>query len=140
MKLKVFAQNMNWWSDAQLIKIHPSTTRRIQSYKDKFKHITAKRQGKYIYCQTKYWGRFNQVSNISTWWIVLCSWKSVWKCLSRVETLRVALRAARNSPVHSNGVINYAIMVCLFWTVLRDDRLKTFPDTIGKNALYSLFA
>ena len=35
----------------------------------------------------------------------------------------VALRAARNSQVHSNGAINYAIAVHLFRTVLRD-RLK----------------
>ena len=34
--------------------------------------------------------------------------------LRRVRTLRVALRAARNSPVHNNGVINYATAVRLF--------------------------
>ena len=45
--------------------------------------------------------------------------------LRHVRTLCVALRAARNSPVHSNGVINYAIAVRLFRTVLRD-RLKNF--------------
>ena len=32
---------------------------------------------------------------------------------------------ARISPVHSNGVINYAIAIRLFRTVLRD-RLKNF--------------
>ena len=47
------------------------------------------------------------------------------KFLRRVRTLRVALRAARNSPVHSNGVINYAIAVRLFRTV-RLFRLKNF--------------
>ena len=45
--------------------------------------------------------------------------------LRLVRTLCVA----RNSPVHSNGVINYAIAVSLFQTVLRD-RLKSFPGTI----------
>ena len=45
------------------------------------------------------------------------------KVLRRVQTFCVALRAARNSPVHSNGVMNYAIAVRLFRTVLRD-RLK----------------
>ena len=35
------------------------------------------------------------------------------------------MRAARNSPIHSNGVINYEIVVRLFRTVLRD-RLKNF--------------
>ena len=47
------------------------------------------------------------------------------KFLRRVRTLRVALRAACNSPFHSNGVINYVIVVRLFLTVLRD-RLKNF--------------
>jgi hypothetical protein len=37
----------------------------------------------------------------------------------------VALRTARNSPVHSNGVMNYAVAIRLFRTVLRD-RLKNF--------------
>ena len=31
--------------------------------------------------------------------------------LRRVRTLCVALHTARNSPVHSNGVINYAITI-----------------------------
>ena len=47
------------------------------------------------------------------------------KILRRVQTLCVALRAARNSPVHSNGVIKYAIVIRLFRTVLCD-RLKNF--------------
>ena len=34
--------------------------------------------------------------------------------------LCVTLRAASNAPVHSTGVINYAIAVRLFRTVLRD--------------------
>ena len=46
---------------------------------------------------------------------------SLEKFLTRVQTLCVALRAARNSPVlHGNSVINYAIAVRLFRTVLRD--------------------
>ena len=52
------------------------------------------------------------------------------KFLRRVQTLCVALRMARNSPVHchnrhSNGVIKYAIAIRLFRTVLRDC-LKNF--------------
>ena len=39
--------------------------------------------------------------------------------------LFVAQRTAHISPVHSNGVINYAIAIRLFRTVLRD-RLKNF--------------
>ena len=39
--------------------------------------------------------------------------------LRRVQTLGMALRVALNTPVHSNSVINYAITVRLFWTVLR---------------------
>ena len=34
--------------------------------------------------------------------------------------------ALRNSPVHSNGVINYAIALRLFRTVLLRDHLKNF--------------
>ena len=52
------------------------------------------------------------------------------KFLRRVWTLYVALRAARNSPVHSNGV-HYAIAVRLFRTVLHDHLNKKNPGTIG---------
>lgn len=45
------------------------------------------------------------------------------KCLRCIQTLCVALHAAHKSPVH--GVINYAIMVRLFWTML-PDRIKNF--------------
>ena len=47
------------------------------------------------------------------------------KCFETRRMLCVALRTARNSPVHSNGVINYAFVVRLFRTELRD-RLKNF--------------
>ena len=49
------------------------------------------------------------------------------KFLRRVQTLCIALRNMRNSPVHSNAVINYAIMIRLFRSVLRD-RLKNFSS------------
>ena len=54
------------------------------------------------------------------------------KFLRGARTLCMALRAARNSPVHSNGVINYAIAVRLFLTVLCDClKIKNnVPDTI----------
>ena len=50
------------------------------------------------------------------------------KFLRRVQTLCMALRAARNSPVYSNGVINYAITAyfkqcCVIVS-------KTFPGKI----------
>ena len=51
------------------------------------------------------------------------------KFLRRVRTLWVVLRATCNSPVHSNGVINYAIAAHLFRTVLHGS-LKNFPGTI----------
>ena len=47
------------------------------------------------------------------------------KLLRRVRTLCVALRTACKSPVHSNCVINYAIAILLYRTVLRD-RLQNF--------------
>ena len=45
------------------------------------------------------------------------------KFLRCIRTLCVVLREARNSPVHSNSVINYTVAARLFRTVLRD-RLK----------------
>ena len=57
-------------------------------------------------------------------------WKSFWD-------LYKYKRAARNSPVHSNSVINYAIAVRLFRTVMRRDRLKNFS---GYNFSYGIRA
>ena len=48
------------------------------------------------------------------------------KFLRHVQTFCVALHAVRNSPVHGNGVINYAITVRVFRTVLRDRLKKLF--------------
>ena len=39
----------------------------------------------------------------------------------------MAVRSARNSTVHSNGVMNYATTIRLFWTVLRD-HLENFSS------------
>ena len=60
------------------------------------------------------------------WWMFSYKWLQLLeKFLRHVRTLCVAWCTARNSPVHSNGVINYAIAVRLFRTVLRD-RPKNF--------------
>ena len=63
--------------------------------------------------------------------LLLLCWKSFLR--------RVALRAARNSPVHSNSAINYAIAVRLFRTVLRDRLKKTCPGTIATYRPIALF-
>ena len=57
-----------------------------------------------------------------------CSLLLLEKFLRCMQTLCVALRTARNSPVHSNGVINYAIAIRLFQTVMRDC-LKNFSSS-----------
>ena len=59
--------------------------------------------------------------------IILCTNLTIVpvKVFETRKLMCVALRTVRNSPVHSNGVINYAIAVRLFRTVLRD-RLKNY--------------
>ena len=52
------------------------------------------------------------------------------KFLRRVQTLCVALRTTRNSPVPSNNVINYAIAIYAYFEQCCVIISKTFPGTI----------
>ena len=58
------------------------------------------------------------------------------KFLRRVRMLCVALRTVPKSPVHSNGVINYAIAIYVYFEQCCVIVSKTFPGTKNYNIVY----